>query len=130
MKRHATKTYMGRPACAGSGAPNGDDPCPVCGRSGFSPTALGKVNTHIHNDDLASRQSISWKAQKNISHARGVAAARKNQTTFTTEQHNAIKAFADDNSKETYTAMLDTGVEAGHGSNGYIGYARKQGWTI
>lgn len=59
IKRHETKTYRGRPACAGSGtvpvsvSGYGNALCPGCGRNDISTTATGKVGTHIHAMDLA-----------------------------------------------------------------------------
>lgn len=59
-RRHPTRTYRGRPACLGSITEpvdfvpiTGAAICPVCGRSGISTTTTGKVNTHIHAEDLA-----------------------------------------------------------------------------
>ncbi len=59
IERHETKTFRGRPACAGSGtvpesvSSYGNALCPVCGRDDISTIATGKVGTHIHEGDLA-----------------------------------------------------------------------------
>ncbi len=127
---HASKTFRGAPACAGSGAANPvsdadgwNYTCPVCKRTGFSLTNNTKVlGTHLHADDLASPTATTGGNTHRT--VRTI-----DQITFTPEQHEAIKAFVTDNSVDTYRAMLDTGVEVGHGSNGYVGYAREQGWS-
>lgn len=58
-RQHPTRTYRGRPACAGSITEpvdfvpvTGASICPVCGRSDLSTTSTGKVNTHLHAEDL------------------------------------------------------------------------------
>lgn len=117
---HATKTYRGAAACSGSGAPNapksdvwGNLKCTVCGRTGFSPTAKGLMNTHLHSDDLASTT------------AKGTTPAVKEITphTFTLSQHAAIRAFSFDPSTETYAALQATGAKD------YTRYAREMGWA-
>ncbi|HSG29235.1 MAG TPA: hypothetical protein VLA34_12200 [Candidatus Krumholzibacterium sp.] len=71
--RHETRTYRGRPACAGSCEPGTDyttpwkdwegndiivtrQQCSVCGRQGISPVYKGEnkgnIGTHIHQNDL------------------------------------------------------------------------------
>lgn len=122
-QRHATKTYRGRQACAGSGATNPQSngwnfTCPVCGRGGFSLTngATPKLTTHIHADDLARGTSTSKPAQ----------APTKTVTpiTMTLEQHKAIKAFYADENGATYQAMMDTNP-----GEHYTRYARQNGWS-
>ena len=120
---HSSKTLRGAPACAGSGIPDqrpsGNLTCPVCGRSGFSATATLKLGTHLHADDIANTTSFGTPT----------VATTVTEITFTSDQHDAIKAFIDGHDKDTYAAMLATGVEAGQGAGGYVAYARKQGWS-
>ena len=137
-KHHASKTFQSRPACAGSGAIDPEKArysnylCPVCGRTDIGLTAWSithydtaphKLNTHLHEDDLARNSRKSAPAPQ--------PQKTKEAHVFTPEQHEAIKAFFTNENADTYKAMLDSGLEANSRdtSKSYVQYARKQGWT-
>lgn len=125
---HETRTYAGRPACAGSreAAVKTTDrfACSVCGRTDIS-TGFGddvpRINTHIHADDLASPATKPQSAPL----------APAAEWTPTEAQHEAIKDFFANQSAETFAALLATGLEANtrNPAMSYTRYARRQGWT-
>lgn len=57
-RHHATRTYQGKIACAGSHEPTKADgrSCSVCGRAGIAITVAGNIATHLHVLDLKARQ--------------------------------------------------------------------------
>jgi len=112
-QRHATRTYRGRPACAGSQlATTPAGACSVCGRDDIGDTWGTGINTHIHRDDLASAPS----------------APVHNTTpdapvTATPEVEDAIRTFYADSNKHTFNAMnraMPTGFN-------YVRFAREHG---
>lgn len=140
INHHATKTYRDRAACAGSGVtmadltpvnPTDDDLtrysrfyCPECGRTNISLT-FGKVpamGTHLHEQDLASRSRRTNTAT--------AAPVKRSPWVPTQEQHDAIKAFCDNEGADTYHTMVDL-MPAPEGLRySYVTYAKRQGWKL
>ena len=116
---HSTRTYRGKPACAGSAIEsNADRSCSVCGRGNLSHIIDGsgwtnRINTHLHPQDMASRPVARQAPQ----------AAPKAPWRPNPAQALAIQAFYADPSKETFSAMAATGATDEH----YTTWARSQG---
>lgn len=123
-QRHTTRTYRGRPACAGSmSQPINGYECRVCGRSDMSLTqGTRKITTHIHIDDLATkpRHTASNPAPKVVKPKTPVADVPE----FTQEQQDAIRAFCADKGNETWDAMKDA---VGRTNTSWVIWARKEG---
>ena len=123
-KHHETRTYCGKPACAGSMVEGTFDAeglrhCSVCGRTGISSTwgEAGKINTHLHPLDLAGRSKSAAPVTP--------APAPKPVIPVTPRMYLAIQAFYQNPGPDTYKEMKDS--FRGQDFN-YVTWATKQGW--
>lgn len=124
-QHHATRTYKGKPACAGSALPKipktpgdgGFGACQVCGRNNVSSEcAGGTMGTHIHFMDLAANKGSAAKVQapaSPVSKPEGPSQAAQ----------DAITNFINDKSKATFAHMMST-ITPGFN---YVAWAREQG---
>ena len=124
MTHHATKTFRGQSACAGSGttditktAGGYGNVCPVCNRNNIGRVhGTGSLSTHLHMSDLAKTSQATSAVTP---------PAPKAKRVFTHEQQAAMVAFFQDESVETFAAMTATGA---NDTSEYIGWGVEAGY--
>ena len=121
-KYHATKTFRGQSACAGSGTTDitktqggYGNLCPTCKRTNIGRVhGTGRLSTHLHEDDLARPEVKAVPVY-----------TPRPKRVFTPEQIAAITAFYADENQDTWNAMHACGA---NDTSEYVRYAMEQGW--
>lgn len=117
-RHHATRTFQGKIACAGSHEPTKADgrSCSVCGRDDITVTVAGNIATHVHLLDLkARRYGHGGPTKAEIERARhqklvdaAVAEAEAVLDAVDTPANVAlVAAFAANPSSETFQPMVE-----------------------
>lgn len=136
-RHHATRTYQGKIACAGSHEPTKADgrSCSVCGRNGLAITVAGNIATHLHLLDLKARQYSSGPTEAEINSARSKEKAAIANAALeaeldlldTPENVALVAAFAASPSSETFMPMIEAGLQGDHWCSLYFKLAERHG---